>query len=156
MIQQFLRDHDFHDLMVLHIREIIDLLLAKGVYFSILTNISEITFDPVLPAEITENFKPITLFVIAEYTFETASFDEENLYFEAGFGHQNIGSYLTIPLHAIVQIIVEDTPIMINLSVPPEHVPKKADVEKSTNIFLSNPENRDLLRKKKGKKTIKK
>ncbi len=149
MIQQFLRDHDFHDMMVLHIREIIDLLLAKGVYFSILTNIAEIRFDPVLPSEITENFKPITLFVIAEYTFETCSFDEENLYFEAGFGHQNVGSFVTVPLSAIVQILVEDTPILINLSVPPEHTPKKADVDKSTNIFLSNPENEKLLKKRK-------
>ncbi len=149
MVQQFLRDHEFHDLMLLHIREIIDLLLAKGVYFSILTNISEISFDPVLPSEITDQFKPITLFVIAEYTFETCSFDEENLYFEAGFGHQNVGSFVTVPLSAIVQIIVEDTPIFINLSIPPEHQPKKADIEKSTNIFLSNPENAELLKKKK-------
>jgi len=149
MIQQFLRDPDFHALMKLHISEIIDLLLEKGIFFSILTNISEIKFEPVLPAEITEHFKPITLFVIAEYTFETCSFDEENLYFEAGFGHQNVGSFVTVPLHAIVQIIVEDTPIFINLSVPPEHAPKKADIEKSTNIFLSNPENRELLQKKK-------
>jgi len=39
--------------------------------------------------------------------------------------------------------------VFINLSVPPEHTPKKADVEKSTNIFLSNPENQKLLKKKK-------
>jgi len=151
MIQQFLRDHDFHDLMLLHIRELIDLLLAKGVFFSILTNVSEIKFDPVLPAEISENFKPITLFVIAEYTFETATFDDENLYFEAGFGQQNLGSYLTVPFSSIVQIIVEDTPIFINLSIPPTHAPKKEDIEKSTNIFLSNPENQRLLKKRKKK-----
>ncbi len=148
MVQQLLRDHDFHELMILHIKEIIDLLLSKEVYFSILTNIADIKFDPILPSEITQNFKPITLFVIAEYTYETCSFDEENLYFEAGFGHQNVGSFVTVPLHSIVQIIIEDTPIFINLSVPPEHMPKKADVEKSTNIFLSNPENQKLLKKK--------
>jgi hypothetical protein len=148
MVQQLLRDHDFHELMILHIKEIIDLLLSKEVYFSILTNIADIKFDPVLPSEITQSFKPITLFVIAEYTYETCSFDEGNLYFEAGFGHQNVGSFVTVPLHSIVQIIIEDTPIFINLSVPPEHKPKKADVEKSTNIFLSNPENKKLLKKR--------
>ncbi len=149
MVQQFLRDPDFHGLMMLHIREIIDLLLAKETYFSILTNIADIRFDPVLPSEITEHFKPITLFVLAEYTFETCSFDEYNLYFEAGFGHQNVGSFVTVPLYSIVQIIVEDTPIFINLSVPPEEAPKKQKIDKSTNIFLSNPENRKLLKKKK-------
>ena len=149
MVQQLLRDNDFHEMMLLHIKEIIDLLLVKDTYFSILTNIADITFDPVLPSEITQHFKPITLFVIAEYTFETCSFDDENLYFEAGFGHQNVGSFVTVPLRSIVQIIIEDTPVFINLSVPPEHTPKKADVEKSTNIFLSNPENQKLLKKKK-------
>ncbi len=149
MIQNFLRDHDFNSLMVLHIKEIIDLLLSKGVYFSILTNISEIKFDPALPSQISENFKPITLFVIAEYTYETCTFDDENLYFEAGFGQQNVGSFVTVPLTSIVQIIVDDTPVFINLSVPPEHMPKKANIEKSTNIFLSNPENKKLLKKRK-------
>ncbi len=148
MVQSFLRDPDFNEMMILHIKEVIDLLLTKGTYFSILTNISEIKFDPILPYEISSGFKPITLFVVAEYTFETCNFDDDNLYFEAGFGHQNVGSFVTIPLHAIVQIIIEDTPILINLSVPGEHIPKKADIAKSTNIFLSNPENQDLVKKK--------
>ncbi len=146
MVQSFLRDQDFNEMMVLHIKETIDLLLSKGTYFSILTNISEIKFDPILPYDISSTFKPITLFVVAEYTFETCTFDDNNLYFEAGFGHQNVGSYVTIPLHAIVQIIIEDTPILINLSVPSEYTHKKADIQKSTNIFLSNPENQDLIK----------
>jgi len=148
MVQSFLQDHDFSDLMVLHIKEVIDLLLSKGIYFSVLTNVAEIKFDPLLPEEISQNFKPITLFVIAEYTFETFSFDDQNIYFEAGFGHQNVGSFVTVPLHSIVQIVIEDTPVLINLSIPYDKSSKEVDIKKSTNIFLSNPENKNLNKKK--------
>ncbi len=141
MLNRFFHDQGFAKLMQTHIREMIELLLKKGQYFSILTNVAEIEFDPILPHEISSHFKPITLFVIAEYTFESCSVDSENLYFEAGFGQQNVGSYVTVPLSAIVQIILEDTPILINLSIKHEP-PENHSIEKSTNIFLSNPENK--------------
>jgi len=147
MIKSFLQDYDFSELMVFHQRDIIDMLLQKGVFFSILTHIDEITYDPQLPAEISENFKPITLFVVSEYTFESCSIDEENIYFEAGFGHQNVGSFVTVPLNSIVQIVLEDTPIFINLSLRQKKRAKDTDIKKSTNIFLSNPENKDFTKK---------
>ena len=146
MAQRILGDSDFSRMMKLHIAEILELLMQRGQFFSILTNISNITFDPALPSEITSHFKPITLFVIAEYTFESSSIDDENLYFEAGFGQENIGSVVTIPLNAIVQILIEETPIFINLAM--ETVPEKKEesVKKSTNIFLSNPANKGLIK----------
>jgi hypothetical protein len=146
MIQSFLQDQDFSELMVFHQRDILDMLLQKGVFFSILTHIDEITFEPVLPVEISEGFKPITLFVISEYTFESCTVDEENLYFEAGFGEQNVGSYVTIPLNSIVQILLEDTPIFINLSLRQKRRVKDTNIKKSTNIFLSNPENKRFIK----------
>jgi hypothetical protein len=146
MTQSFLSDYDFSELMVFHQRDIIEMLLQKGVFFSILTHIDEITYEPMLPQEIIQDFKPITLFVISEYTFESCSLDEENLYFEAGFGHQNVGSYVTVPLNSIVQIVLEDTPIFINLSLRQVKKEKSTNVKKSTNIFLSNPENRDFIK----------
>ena len=146
MTQSFLSDYDFSELMVFHQRDIIEMLLQKGVFFSILTHIDEITYEPMLPQEIIQDFKPITLFVISEYTFESCSLDEENLYFEAGFGHQNVGSYVTVPLNSIVQIVLEDTPIFINLSLRQVKKEKSTNVKKSTNIFLANPENRDFIK----------
>ncbi len=145
MANNFINDHDFSDLMGFHIRDIIELLLNKGEFFSVLTNIADISFDPPLPAEICDDFKPITLFVIAEYTFESCSIDDENLYFEAGFGHQNIGSFITIPLNSIVQIIIENTPIFINLSLKQKSKKRDNNIDKSTNIFLSNPENKSFF-----------
>ena len=146
MAQRILGDSEFSQLMKMHIAEILELLMQRGQFFSILTNVSNITFEPDLPAEITSNFKPITLFVVAEYTFESSSIDDDFLYFEAGFGQQNIGSVVTVPLNSIVQILIEETPIFINLAM--ELVPEKKEqsVKKSTNIFLSNPENKSLIK----------
>jgi hypothetical protein len=77
--------------------------------------------------------------------------DEENLYFEAGFGAENFGSNVTVPLYAIMQILVDDNPIFINLSYPPVKEEKEEDkgLEKSMKVFISNPENEKLLKKKK-------
>ena len=146
MIKGFLADYDFSELMVFHQRDIIEMLLSKGMFFSILTHIDDISYDPLLPAEISDNFKPITLFVISEYTFESCSVDDDNLYFEAGFGHQNVGSYVTIPLNSIVQILLEDTPIFINLAIRQKKKEKDTNIEASTNIFLSNPKNKDFVK----------
>jgi len=146
MIKGFLADYDFSELMVFHQRDIIEMLLSKGIFFSILTHIDEIIYEPLLPAEISDNFKPITLFVISEYTFESCSVDDDNLYFEAGFGHQNVGSYVTIPLNSIVQILLEDTPIFINLAIRQKKKEKDTNIEASTNIFLSNPKNKDFVK----------
>ncbi len=147
MAQRILGDSEFSQLMKMHIAEILELLMQRGQFFSILTNISNITFDPPLPAEITSNFKPITLFVVAEYTFESSSLDDDFLYFEAGFGQQNVGAIVTIPLNAIVQILIEETPIFINLSMEPQGKKKEQSIKKSTNIFLSNPENKGLIKR---------
>jgi len=146
MIKGFLADYEFSELMVFHQRDIIEMLLSKGMFFSILTHIDEISYEPLLPEEISDNFKPITLFVISEYTFESCSVDDDNLYFEAGFGHQNVGSYVTIPLNSIVQILLEDTPIFINLAIRQKKKEKDTNIEASTNIFLSNPKNKGFVK----------
>ena len=146
MIKGFLADYEFSELMVFNQRDIIEMLLSKGMFFSILTHIDEISYEPLLPEEISDNFKPITLFVISEYTFESCSVDDDNLYFEAGFGHQNVGSYVTIPLNSIVQILLEDTPIFINLAIRQKKKEKDTNIEASTNIFLSNPKNKDFVK----------
>ena len=142
-------DKIFSKMMKNHIKELIEYLLKKEQFFSILTKIDEIKFDPKLPSHISSNFRAITPFYIAEYTFESASIDDDFLYFEAGFGAENIGSYITVPLLCIVQIIVDDKPILINMAV--EHKKEKESddgVKRSTNIFLSNPKNRKIIEKR--------
>ncbi len=146
MAQRILGDSEFSQLMKIHIAEIIEYLIGRGQFFSILTNIAHVTFEPPLPKEIRSHFKPITLFVIAEYTFESCHTDGEYLYFEAGFGQENIGSVVTLPLTSIVQIIIDETPIFINLALEQMQENKEESIKKSTNIFLSNPQNKDLIK----------
>jgi len=148
MAQRILGDKEFSQMMKMHIADILELLMQRGQFFSLLTNIANVTFEPALPEHIKSHFKPITLFVVAEYTFESSSIDDEFLYFEAGFGQENVGSLVTVPLSSIVQILIEETPVFINLSVEVSEEKKETKVKKSTNIFLSNPENQDLVKKK--------
>jgi hypothetical protein len=148
MLQDVLNDPVFSAEMKRHVREVLEILLKKGTNFSILTNIAEISFEPELPEEIRSTFKPITMFVLAGYTFESCIVDEWGVSFEAGFGHENYGSLVCVPLLSVLQIIVDETPILINLSVDVEERPKPSSkgVKRSMEALLSNPENEKLLK----------
>jgi hypothetical protein len=127
-------------------------LFEKDEHFGILCKIENITFEPPLPREIASEFRAMTLFFLAGYTFETANIIGENLIFEAGFGSDNFGSIVTVPLHSIVQIIVDETPLLINLSnykkeIEKVKVAETLGVENSMASFLSNPENSKFLKK---------
>ena len=72
--------------------------------------------------------------------------------FEAVFGAENFGSIVSVPLLAIMQIIVDETPILINLASYKKEVKRayKSDesgIENSMASFLSNPENSKFLKK---------
>jgi hypothetical protein len=132
-----------------HVKKTLEILLQRGMNFSILTNVAEISFEPPLPEEISASFKPITMFVLAGYTFESCVVDDWGISFEAGFGSDNFGSLVSVPMLSVLQIIIEETPILINLSVDAEEKPKEKSkgVRKSMEALLSNPENEKLLKK---------
>ena len=150
MLTSMLSDERFCDIMGDHIEDLLEYLLLENMNFSILTNVAEVDFQPELPSDIRESFKPITMFVLAGYTLESASLNDNFLSFEAGFGADNYGSMVSIPVLSILQIIVEDTPIFINLciSINRKKTKKEIDgVKKSMEALLSNPENKKLLKK---------
>jgi len=120
MLEGLLGSEEFHGLMKKHAKEVLEMLLKRGVNFSILTNIADVTFDPALPSHISQNFKPITMFFLAGYTFESAQIYNGRISFEAGFGSDNFGSLVSLPMEAILQIIIEEIPVFINLSAPPK------------------------------------
>jgi len=153
MLHDIVSHDKFREMMIKHSSEVIQYLFDADIEFSILTSLANITFDPPLPEHITADFKPITLFTLAGYTYESARLDDDMLSFEAGFGRENFGSLVGVPLYAILQIIVENTPIFINLATPPEIKEEKqkdeqSGIKKSMDIFLSNPNNKKLLKKK--------
>jgi len=136
--------------MQAHLKDMIAFLLDEGLAFGLLCNIEHVDFDPPLPPELYEQLPNVTLFMIAGYTFESFEMDERNIYFEAGFGPQNFGSVVSMPILAVLQVIVEETPLLINMALPPkaEEIKKEKPGEKSSmEAFLSNPENRKFIKK---------
>lgn len=152
MIDEVIKDRMFKEKMELHAREVVEYLVHKNEPFSILCNISLTEFDPPLPEEIASSFKPLTLFVLAGYTFESLNVDDEYIYFEAGFGPNNIGSFVTVPLFGILQIIVDESVLFVNLTAGSEEFRQQKEeeegVKNSMKALLDNPENRKLLKKK--------
>ena len=86
------------------------------------------------------------MLALSGYTYESAMLDSKKLVFEAGFGRDSIGSLVSVPLSAILQIIIDDTPIFINLSLEEEEIEQEqVKVQRSMEAFLSNPENQKLF-----------
>ncbi len=151
MLEAVINDKDFSALMRKNIQDMIIHFFDKEQNFGILCKIEDVSFEPQLPESVNAEFRPLTLFFLAGYTFETARIMEDTLVFEAGFGADNYGSLVTVPLLSIMQIIVDETPVLINLANYEKdvYVEKKVDeggVKNSMASFLSNPENSKFLK----------
>ena len=152
MLDNIIQDKDFAMIMQKNIQNLIIHFFEKEQNFGILCKIENVSFSPALPAEIEANFREMTLFFLAGYTFETARAENGYLVFEAGFGSDNFGSLVSVPLYSIIQVIVDETPVLINLAtarVVEDEVKKVDDggVKNSMASFLSNPENSKFLKK---------
>lgn len=151
MLFDIIKNPAFARLMETHARELLIHLFDSNQSFGILCKIDNLTFDPPLPENISREFRAMTLFFLAGYTFESARLENNILYFEAGFGQENIGSVVTVPLLSIVQIIIDDTPAFVNLALPPEqsisvNIEKNEGIKNSMSSFLSNPENQKFIK----------
>ena len=138
---------EYRTLIEEHIEKTIGYLFNKNQEFALACEIKHVDFNPELPSSIKESFKETVLFVLSGYTYETAKLEAGYFSFEAGFGSENFGSTVTVPLLAIKQIFIGDHPIVFNLSQPidKEDISKKSSME----ALLNNPENKKLLKKKK-------
>jgi len=153
LLENVITDSKFASIMQNHIQELVIHFFNQEQNFGILCKIEDVSFEPPLPASITSEFRALTLFFLAGYTFETAQISEDMLIFEAGFGIENHGSLVRVPLLSIMQIIVDETPIFINLSTTKRAKMRvesedKKGVENSMASFLSNPENSKFVKKK--------
>jgi hypothetical protein len=151
MLYEMIKDENYMNLMSKHIQELLLFLFEQEQNFGILCKIEHLSFEPELPDNIRSDFRPMTLFFLAGYTFESARLDNNSLIFEAGFGEDNLGSFVQVPLLSIMQIIVDETPIFVNLASPKEvasnQPPKRENgVENSMASFLSNPENKKFIK----------
>ena len=148
---------EYRALMQNHLFKTIEYLFGKDQEFALACEVKTITFTPELPTEILDSFNEAVLFILSGYTFESAKLEEEHFSFEAGFGPDNFGSLVNIPLLGIQQILIGgDTPIMINHAKPmiEEEKEKESDSQEalkssSMEALLKNPENKKLLKGKK-------
>jgi len=130
-----------------HLYNTLTFLLEEGIEFAVAVEVEYLRFDPPLPEDLSKQLATISLFVLSNYTFESANMQENSLIFEAGFGEENFGSRVEVPLLAIKQVIVGEYPIAINIAEPsPFETPNTLH---SMEALLSNPENRKLLKKRK-------
>lgn len=145
MLDEILDDEKFSAMMKRHVFECIEYLLKNDRTFSAMANLDLVKFDPELPEYISSTFTaPVIVFTLAGYTFSSAKLTPEELSFEAGFGKENFASVVSFPLGAIVQILVENSPILVNFSV---YKTQKSQLEKSMSALMSNPNNKDLFKK---------
>ena len=140
MTQNITENVEFQELIQNHCKEQINFFISKGIDFSVVANISNITFEPDLPNDLKDNLSKFSLFTLAGYTFQSAYIKEESLFFEAGFGKDTFGSLVRIPFSSIFQIIKNDKIVFINISATLENIDKNPK-NKSMNVFKKNPNN---------------
>lgn len=141
MIKDIIENEEYKNLVESQIKENILFLLDKNQEFSITANIEPISFTPELPTVIKNQMNKFSLFVLSNYTYTTIKIDSRFLSFEAGFGNENFGSIVKIPLYAIFQIVVDESILYINSVATVEKFNK--DLKKNSfNIFKNNPNNK--------------
>ena len=141
MINDIIESEEYKQLVEIQIKETILFLLNKNQEFSITANIAPISFEPELPRTIKEQMHKFSLFILSNYTYTTVQVDNEYISFEAGFGNENFGSVVKIPLYAIFQIVIDESILYINSVATVEKFNK--DLKKNSfNIFKSNPNNK--------------
>ena len=157
MTIELLQTPQYRVLIQKHIFESIKYLFEKNQEFALACEMKYLTFTPELPTDIKASFDETVLFILSGFTFESAQIDEAYFSFEAGFGSDNFGSTVSLPLLAIKQIFVGESPIVINLANPVMENEKKKEVsasqkaskKSSMEALLNNPENKKLLKNKK-------
>lgn len=154
MTKTLFQTEQYKTLIKTHILQSIEYLFQQNQEFALACAIKHLSFDPELPPEIKETFDTTVLFVLGGYTFESARIDKDYFSFEAGFGADNFGSTVTVPLLAIQQVFVGDNPIVFNWGKyegEESGSSSKTATSKDSSMeaLLKNPENKKLLKKHK-------
>lgn len=141
----------YKELMKEHICATVEYMFDNEQEFGIACETTNVSFNPALPKELRDSLPDITLFMLANYSFETASIDADYISFEAGFGAENFGSTVHIPILSVKQLFVDEYAVLINVTSMNE---AETQEEENTSIdsmaaLLNNPENAKLLKKNK-------
>lgn len=155
-IHEFLEQEEFVKAVHNSLDSIIKMILKEDIAFGILTNITHVSFSPELPKNIMDMLKTLTLFELDGYTLSTATLKDGFLEFEAGFGEDNFASLVKVSLSGVIQVLLDKTPIFLNMSVAQkkDEIPNKQKTSKdkqnsakrSMEALLNNPKNKNLLK----------
>lgn len=147
MISDVINSEEYKQMVSEQVRELIEYLLNIDEEFAVTANIKAVTFDPELPTPISKQLAPFSLFVLANYSYESIVLEEDVIKFEAGFGKENFGSLVTIPFSAIFQVIVEESILFINPAATLEKnfTAEVNQKERSYNAFKLNSDKKDLF-----------
>ncbi|MBX0442687.1 hypothetical protein I9432_00580 [Campylobacter jejuni] len=145
MLETILKNENFIHTMQKHCYEVISHLIEENIEFSIVANINFIDFNPELPKELDVKQNPYALFALGGYTFESIQLNKDFIQFHAGFGNDDFDSFVKVDLGAITQIQIENNILFVNFSLYKREDSK--NLQKSKNIFLNNPKNKDIFKK---------
>ncbi|ECL0880513.1 hypothetical protein FR490_03250 [Campylobacter jejuni] len=145
MLETILKNENFIHTMQKHCYEVISHLIEENIEFSIVANTNFIDFDPELPKELDVKQNPYALFALGGYTFESIQLNKDFIQFHAGFGNDDFDSFIKVDLGAITQIQIENSILFVNFSLYKRKDSK--NLQKSKNIFLNNPKNKDIFKK---------
>lgn len=132
----------------------IEFLVGENIDFFITVEKDVVEYNPNLPSNILPDNNDFVIFHVINYGLENIHFENNNVVVEMGFGSENFGSTLTIPLWSIFQINIgnhiQKEPMFINIlgikaTSIKENIKLKNGVDKSKNIFMNNPANKDLI-----------
>ncbi|EAI4094989.1 hypothetical protein CK330_00630 [Campylobacter jejuni] len=145
MLETILKNENFIHTMQKHCYEVISHLIEENIEFSIVANTNFIDFDPELSKELDVKQNPYALFALGGYTFESIQLNKDFIQFHAGFGNDDFDSFVKVDLGAITQIQIENSILFVNFSLYKRKDSK--NLQKSKNIFLNNPKNKDIFKK---------
>ncbi|HHD81833.1 MAG TPA: hypothetical protein ENK82_08165 [Campylobacterales bacterium] len=147
MSLESLQNSNYQELMKEHILSIVEYMFESDQEFGIACETSKVSFEPNLPEQLQSSLPEVTLFMLVNYSFETARIDAHYISFEAGFEPDNFAAVVHIPLLAVKQLFVDEYPIFINV-VSSDEVEEEKEVVDSMTALLNNPENAKLLKRK--------
>jgi len=154
MIVDIIEDENYKEMVENQLYELCKYLIENDEEFSITANIKVIDFSPEMPESIAKSFQQFTMFSLMNYTFSSIELTKSHISFEAGFGAENFGAVVTVPLFSIFQVIIDESILFLN---PVATVNKFLDQEenkeiqndeqqtRSMNAFTMNKQNKDLL-----------
>ncbi len=146
MLNTIINNDEYRALSKKQIKEVIQLLLKNNQEFAVTANVKGISFEPPLPTSILDKLSTFSLFVLSNYTYSTIQLNNDYLTFEAGFGKENFGAQVKIPLLAVFQIIIGESILYINsIATSDNFVQKEELVKKSIDVFKNNPKNKKLI-----------